>query len=233
MKNGWMSFSGQLQKEMQSVYNNLLEMANELESPLRELVHAQISSAQPYLRAGLVLSAGYGESDSEELQNARVCLATALEMLYVALSIHGLLMPYDGDAFAEDPNKTLLGSTVLAGDYCFSQSAIMAARTADPEVVAIFAKALQDVSEGQLRQIFALESASIQTNLILFVAGVTAAATLRRASTQEEEQLIGLSRQFASRLDTQKELADLENAVNQSALATPLKARWLEVVQLL
>ncbi|MEZ4659360.1 MAG: hypothetical protein R2911_17510 [Caldilineaceae bacterium] len=232
MKNGWMVLSGELQREMQLVYDNLLQMAHELESPLRELVFAQVNAAQPYLRAGVVLAAGYDEPDSSALQMARVHLATAIEMLYVALSIHRLLMPYDGATPDEDPNKTVLGSTILAGDYCFSQSAIMAACTENPAVVAIFAKALQDVSESQLRQIFDINDVPAQITKTLFQAGGSAAAILRQASASTTEFLVALSQQFACSVQNLDAASDLAPSIHQSPLPAPLKQRWLQIIQL-
>ena len=227
-----MSLSGELLREMQLVNDDLLRMANGLGSPLRDLVHSQVNSAQPYWRAAVVLCAGYDKPDNSKLQAARVHLATAVEMLYVALSIHRLLMPYDGALLAEDPNKTVLGSTVLAGDYCFSQSAIMAARTGNPEVVAIFAKALQDVSESQLRQIFGLNTLSLQTHTILFQAGASAAAKLRQAPANEEHQLVELSSRLASHLQEQEKSVTLAHKISQTSLAASLKNRWLQVIEL-
>ncbi|MCB0088629.1 MAG: hypothetical protein KDE54_12000 [Caldilineaceae bacterium] len=244
MKNGWVVLSGELQREMQLVYDNLLQMATELESPLRELVSAQVNSAQPYLRAGVVLAAGVDEPDSSTLQAARVHLATALEMLYVALSIHRLLLPHDDAARQADPNKTLLGSTILAGDYCFSQSAIMAARTENPAVVAIFAKALQDVSESQLRQVFNLTDGSSHATEILFEAGARAAAKLRHASASASDQVIALGQQFAHAVQSANHVqsarhgqtldnaSNLSQSIDQAALAAPLKQRWHQIIQL-
>ncbi|MEZ4708419.1 MAG: hypothetical protein R3A44_14500 [Caldilineaceae bacterium] len=227
-----MVLSDELQEEMELVYGRLMHMANELQSPLRELVAAQVKSAQPYLRAGVVLAAGYNEPDSSTLQTARVHLATALEMLYVALSIHRLLMPYDGAPRQQDPNKTVLGSTILAGDYCFSQSAIMAACTENPTVVAIFAKALQDVSESQLRQIFDLNEIPAQTTSILFQAGANAAAQLHQASAATAEQMAGLGQQFACHVQKLDNASNLVKSIHQSALPAPLQHRWLQIIQL-
>ena len=67
-----------------------------------------------------------------------------LEMLFVAHSIHGLLLT----AVREGMDKSVMGSTILAGDYCFSHSAVLATGTESPQVVAIFAQALKTVSEG-------------------------------------------------------------------------------------
>lgn len=46
------------------------------------------------------------------------------------------------------------GTVILIGDYLFAQSAILAAETMNPRVVAIFASTLADICDGQLREVF-------------------------------------------------------------------------------
>jgi len=46
------------------------------------------------------------------------------------------------------------GTVILIGDYLFAQSAILAAETMNPQVVAVFAATLADICDGQLREIF-------------------------------------------------------------------------------
>lgn len=46
------------------------------------------------------------------------------------------------------------GTVILIGDYLFAQSAILAAETMNPRVVAVFASTLADICDGQLREIF-------------------------------------------------------------------------------
>jgi geranylgeranyl pyrophosphate synthase len=46
------------------------------------------------------------------------------------------------------------GTVILIGDYLFAQSAILAAETMNPRVVAVFASTLADICDGQLREVF-------------------------------------------------------------------------------
>ena len=149
--------------EIQAVADMLLGAADDLGSPLGDLVRSQIKRAQPMIRGALVLTvAGPQEDGSTVSRDAatrreqRILLAAALEMLYVALNVHRLLVNATADRTGSDEplDRSFVGSTILAGDYCFSRAAQMAARTDHPRVVALFSQALQNVSEGLLRTQF-------------------------------------------------------------------------------
>jgi hypothetical protein len=173
----------ELQNELEQVQYQLMAAADELYSPLRDLVRSQLKRAAPLLRAAIVLTVGVGDPDTDELREKRILLAGALEMLYVALHIHQVLLTNSGSNDQHDAEKSWLGSIILAGDYCFSRSATLAAQTNSPEIVMIFANALKAVNEGHLRQYFTQESTGFDENQKLFEAGARAAATL---VTQDE-----------------------------------------------
>jgi geranylgeranyl pyrophosphate synthase len=46
------------------------------------------------------------------------------------------------------------GAVILLGDFLFAQSAMLAAATENPRVVAVFASTLADICDGQLREMF-------------------------------------------------------------------------------
>lgn len=151
----------QYQAEMQLMRAELQTTVMALDMPLRGLVQARVNTLWPEMRAAIVLAAGVPAGDNtdadqdqvekcEQVRAQRVHLAAALEMLAAAMSIHKLLL---GDE-AADLDKSVLGGTILAGDYCFSCSAAMAVKTENPEVVKLFSEALKRVSEGNLRDIF-------------------------------------------------------------------------------
>jgi len=174
-----------IDRELAAVYSKLVEASDALSSPLQQLVRSQIDQAQPYVRAAVVLAAGVGKSDTASLRHRRIQLAAALEMLFVAHNIHGLLLA----SHAEDMDKSVMGSTILAGDYCFSHSAILATGTESPQVVAIFAQALKKVSEGRLRHLFeGLDD--YDENDVLFAAGVEAATLLAELSEAEKNSIL-------------------------------------------
>ena len=82
-------------------------------------------------------------------------------MLHIALNVHRLLVnaarTEEGSqkvGAKAELDRAFIGSTILAGDYCFSRAAQMAAQTDHPRVVATFSLALQAVSEGLLREQF-------------------------------------------------------------------------------
>ncbi len=151
----------QYQAEMQLVRAELQTTVMALDMPLRGLVQARVNTLRPEVRAAIVLAAGVADgfnvdadqdqvAKAEQLRAQRIHLAAALEMLAAALSIHKLLLADE----AADLDKSVLGGTILAGDYCFSRSADMAVKTEHPEVVKLFSEALKRVSEGNLRNLF-------------------------------------------------------------------------------
>ncbi|MFN8495280.1 MAG: hypothetical protein U0350_47220 [Caldilineaceae bacterium] len=181
-----------LQLELAAVQQQLINGINELYPPLRDLVRSEFKLALPPQRAAIVLTAGVGDPDSDDLREKRILLAAALEMLYIALHIHHALLtntPVNGD---KGVDKSLLGSIILAGDYCFSRAAMLAARTNNPEVVMLFSNALKAVSEGKLRQYFSKTSSSFDENQKLLEAGARAAAVLAHLPEPTREALVAL-----------------------------------------
>jgi geranylgeranyl pyrophosphate synthase len=173
-----------LQEELAQVQHQVTTAVDELYPPLRDLVRSQLKQATPFVRAAVVLTTGVGNPDTEELRAKRILLAAALELLYVAQHIHHLLLTEAATNGDSSIDKSLLGSVILAGDYCFSRSAIFAAQTDSPTVVMIFADALKDVSEGNLRQHFTHTAVAFDESQKLLEAGARAAATL---TTQDQE----------------------------------------------
>lgn len=146
--------TGSFNAELGAVHAEMLESLSDLSDPFSALIESRIRNAGVPLHAALVLASGYDSSDPDP--RARIHLAAALEMLHVALGIHQLLLEsssVDTDGQPERDQRSFIGSTILAGDFCFSRSAQMAARTDNPTIVAIFAEALQDVSESLLRRL--------------------------------------------------------------------------------
>lgn len=187
----------ELAAELAEVEQLLLDAMNELFPPFRQMVAAQLRRNYPLHRAAVVLTAGVAAPDQVAVRSQRIYLAAALEMLHLALSVHIMM----SDTAAHDPaNRSLLGSTILAGDYCFSRSAGLAVRTGNATVVEIFSDALKRVSEGHLRQLFAPTTTVYDEDRELFAAGAQAAMELAATPARARREILTLVEQFAQTL---------------------------------
>ncbi len=193
-------------REIDDVSRRLDAALGELYPPLSNLARAHVRDAHPLVRGAVILAAGIPDSlpspDAHALlREQRVLLATALEMLAVALSIHKLLLVAAPDGSLD---KALVGSTILTGDYCFSRAAALAAQTDSPQVVDCFAQALKNVSEGHLRRLFADggsagrdAAAAPAEDAELMTAGVRAVASLAGLSPDALQVALALAEQVA------------------------------------
>jgi octaprenyl-diphosphate synthase len=168
---------GSLQEELIEVRQQVDNAIDELFSPLGDLVRAQLQHSLSPQRIGIILKAATGARESVLLRKQRVLLAAALEMLCLALQIHKALFRDATTKERPSPENSWVGSIILAGDYCFSRAAILAASTDHPQVVETFAEALKLVSEGHLRHFFSMSTA-YDENSELIQAGLTAARQL-------------------------------------------------------
>lgn len=179
----------ELTTEVAAVRRQLNDALAELRGPLGELVKGQLSITWSLPRIGMILAAGFGEPDTAHRQEQRILLAAALEMLHLAQHIHKLLSVRAESRHTQEMNKSWVGSIILAGDYCFSRSASLAAQTNNPQVVNNFAQALKQTSEGNLRRHFQAEQSSADDDAALLSAGLISAAALAELSPQQSAQL--------------------------------------------
>jgi octaprenyl-diphosphate synthase len=224
--------------ELQTVADMLVAASDDLGSPLGDLVRAQVKHAQPLVRGALVLTVA-GETDAPEVREPRILLAAALEMLYVALNVHRLLVNAAANdrPGSDDPlDRSFVGSTILAGDYCFSRAAQMAARTDHPRVVAIFAQALQNVSEGLLRSQFAAGQrdtyrSDFDETRELLRSGAQAASALIDLPESATQEVVGHSQELAARWAAYAAGPAPEGTASRRPLPTtgrwPLLQQWL------
>lgn len=198
--------TGALEQLTAQVAQRLQGALGELFPPLSSVALAHVRDVQPYLRAAIVwtvLETLTGDPETVDTQKSQtswqdqaVTLGSALEMLVVALSIHRLLLlPTDGDSL----DRALVGSTILTGDYCFSRAASMAAETESPQVVDIFSRALQQVSESSLRGLFGGVAAPHEEDILLATAGVEAMCALVDIDPQTTARLVTLGSAVAAR----------------------------------
>jgi len=253
------ALSASLRTEVKEIHASLDSVAEALSFPLDNLVRDEISNSAPFVRAGAVLAAAYHDVDDDYLREQRICLAAALEMLHIALNIHKLLLPvayaqinsvdqsvHTTTAETEGIQQTerlVMGSTILAGDYCFSRSADMATKTGNPEVVNIFAEALKSVSEAHLRSLFDNSVLSIEEANTILVAGIKAASKLTDASNDRENAHIEISKMLLGNLQSadgqnidgqniDSQTAAIQNILLKYAdtLTKPQIARWREII---
>ncbi len=195
-----------LQHELQAVQQELEQALAGLYSPLADLARTHLQRVQPLTRAAFVLAIGVGNPDDAALRQQRISLAAAQEMLFIALTIHKLLLRPQ-PAQQDEQQKTIMGGIILTGDYCFTRSAILAAQTDHVQVVDLFSQALKAISEGLLRNFF------VQRNAIppstpaeqlpfydeqrdLFMSGAQSAAILAALPAQTTTDLVDLAQLF-------------------------------------
>lgn len=251
-----------IKDELLEVQSLLNEVAKVLHFPLNNLVHTQIERAEPFVRATVVLATACKDdvadsAPSELLRSQRIYLASALEMLYIALNVHKSLLNFPvGDlstngvmvrtekrpnaeqevehAELAQTDKLVMGSTILAGDYCFSRAAAMATKTGDPLIVDTFSGALKRVSEEHLRSIFDSSAFAPNEDETLLLAGIRTSSQLIQASEPAEATLTSLCRQLVQTLSSQDNNGDpLLNTLGTkpSMLSEIQIARWRELVQ--
>ncbi len=223
--------SGELQQELAWAEQELSAALEALYSPFSQLAQSQLRRSYPLLRAAIVLTAGVGDPDSQPLKAQRVHLAAALEMLQLALSIHTRLLTPTG--MRQDIDQSVMGSTILAGDFCFSRAAGLAVQTHSPAVVDIFAQALQRMSEGRLRILFSPDQ-SFDEDDELFRSGILGAMALTGGNQDLQAALLRIGQQLAlaghdharasfALLDSDLALCTRHQAARWQALAVWLK----------
>lgn len=167
-----------LRQEQDDVQHQLRDALAELYPPLGELVRAHLDHSFSALRVSIVLTASLGPVDDANARQQRIYLSTALEMLYLALGIHKLLLSAPQTNGNHLPDRSWIGTVILAGDYCFSRAALLAAQTNEPQVVEIFARTLKIVNEGLLRRLFSPVPVAFDEDAELIGGGLRAAAVL-------------------------------------------------------
>ena len=176
--------------ELSAVEQDVVAALADLHAPFIQLVQRQWQRSFPLVRAAFVLSAGTIPAASPDLGSKRVYLAAAMETLRLALGVHTQLLLGESSTAID---RSLLGSTVLAGDFCFSRAAGLAARTGSPVIVDLFAGALQRVSEGSLRRLFRSSDPAYDVDRDLCLSGIAAANELvgLPPAVREQDQQLG------------------------------------------
>lgn len=117
------------------------------------LVLDLVQSGGKRLRPLVLLLAGRGfHYDLDRLVTA----AAGVELLHTASLVHDDTIDRSALRRGKPTLNAVLSSSavILLGDYIFAQSAMLAAATQHPRVVAIFAATLAEIVDGQLREMF-------------------------------------------------------------------------------
>lgn len=162
--------------ELAAVTAQVAEATETEHASLGEFIRYEVTGRADSPLAAIVLAAALPANDTIDQRGARIHLAVAMVLLDVALSLHKLLLLQQSAADTLD--KALVGGTVLAGDYCFSQAAVAASRTNNPQVVAIFSDLLKELSEAHLRHLFEKKPGNLNEFPALFQSGGLAGAVL-------------------------------------------------------
>ncbi len=219
--------------EVRGVRVHLESAFADLDSALRHFVRKDLAAAEPFPLAVVILSAGLPVQDSPEVRQRRIFLAAALEMLRIALSIHDDLVISAAPGRAE---KSLVGATILVGDYCFSHSASLAARTDSPFVVEVFSNALKVVSEGRLRALFDGEGGDAQIKQPygdqeeLCRAGAQAATHLADLSAQQSQALMDVAALVGRTLDQGESPVGLYGRIDERRVPVHQQPRWRQAL---
>jgi geranylgeranyl pyrophosphate synthase len=131
-----------------------VEQAAAIDMPLvSSLVLDLVRAGGKRLRPLILLLAGRAyDYDLDALSTA----AAGVELLHTASLVHDDTIDRAALRRGKPTLNAVLnsGAVILLGDYLFAQSAILAAATGNPRVVAIFASTLADICDGQLQEMF-------------------------------------------------------------------------------
>ncbi|NOZ48916.1 MAG: hypothetical protein GXP37_02565 [Chloroflexi bacterium] len=159
----------------------------------------------------------------------RVALAAAIEMLHMAINVHDVIPR--GMLARDRDTRTMLGASILIGDYCFSKASGLAAETENPAVVAAFANALAQLAERRVVTLTETPTLPHIDEAVLYAAAAESAAllvglplpiryALREAALAFGEVLTD------SETSLQEALAHLEGLIKDRPLAKPL-VNWM------
>lgn len=127
-------------------------------APLATAFVDLIGSGGKRVRPALaLLAAALHGADAAKPDSAVISLAASVEMLHTATLVHddvidGALLRRGAPTLNASWSR---GSTVLAGNYMFGRAAYFAAETGNNRLIDIFSTTLQEIVNGELRQLFA------------------------------------------------------------------------------
>ncbi len=140
--------------DLAAVEKKMHRAVSNVYTPLSDVLGNLIFSGGKRVRPMLTLLAGrfYPPDEHEKL----ISLAAAIEALHTSTLVHDDVI--DG-ALLRRGQSTLNAlwtpsSTIMAGDFFFARAARLVAETQHPRVIQMFARALEVIVDGELRQAF-------------------------------------------------------------------------------
>ncbi|MBK8045978.1 MAG: polyprenyl synthetase family protein [Anaerolineales bacterium] len=218
-----------LKVDLDAVAGTMDAALAELQSPFDNFVQRQYRQMSPLVRAAVVLAVG-ATTGARKHRQRFIDLGAAIEMLYLAVHVHTQLLP--GSAIHQNSDRSLMGSAILAGDFCFSRASSLAVRTDSPAVVDLFAQALKHVSEGHLRQLFHAGAAPYDENRELFISGAAAALSLAHAGVDDAavvQQMVDALADVVSGTKTATAIAEM---IASMPLSPSQQRVWLTVLDM-
>jgi geranylgeranyl pyrophosphate synthase len=186
-----------IQEDINLVENLMLSQADNYHQDLKSALKVLLSSGGKRIRPVIILLVGdmlHGKKKT--LLN----LATAIELLHTATLVHDDLI--DGALLRRGiptlNSKWSPAATVLTGDFLFSCSAVLAAKTNNLEVIELFSRTLTVIVNGEINQLFTsrcntsrddYESRIYAKTASLFETSAKSAAILSDATPQQIEAL--------------------------------------------
>ncbi len=139
--------------DLQRVSDRVVDSARVPYPQISAILEEIVRSGGKRLRPMLVLLAGRAWN-YEEMFETLVSAAAGVELLHTASLVHDDAV--DHSAFRRGKptlnSRVDTAAVILVGDFLFAQSAILAASTNNPRVVAVFSNALGDICDGQLME---------------------------------------------------------------------------------
>jgi len=160
-------------------------------------------------------------------RDALVTAAAGVELLHTASLVHDDMVDRAALRRGKPTLNSVLssGAVILIGDYLFAQSAVLAAATQNPRVVAVFAATLADICDGELREIFdahrldqtreEYERRIFGKTASLFAGAAEMGAIIARAPEAHTEELRAFGRDIGLAFQIMDDVLDLRAGTGQ------------------
>lgn len=217
-----------IQEDINLVENLMLDQAENYHQDLKSALKVLLSSGGKRIRPMIILLIGdMLRGEKKKLLN----LATAIELLHTATLVHDDLI--DGALLRRGiptlNSKWSPAATVLTGDFLFSCSAVLAAKTNNLEVIELFSRTLTVIVNGEINQLFTsrcntsredYELRIYAKTASLFETSAKSAAILSNANSKQIESL----RKFGYSLGMAFQIIDdvLDYVGDESKVGKPL-----------